>query len=386
MIEDGGRRREGYLVIADIAGYTAFLTGSELEHAQSIIHELTTLIRERLAPPLRFVKLEGDAVFCYADAETIKNGERLIELIEVCYFEFSNLLFNMVRSTTCACTACASIGSLDLKFIAHYGAYVVQRDGATEDLVGPDVILAHRLLKNTITVNTGIRPYAFFTDACLGQLPPSFDLPPHGEEHESFGETRGGVYDLAPMLREMRDARREYVSAEEADHEELMKVPYPPVVVWQYLVDPVQRLRWACVLFNKDPDADQPNKRGRQGVGSTNHCNHAPAEAYREFVDWRPFAYFTLRGTVQVRGRFLPRWPLLETYELTPRPDGGTVLAWRLRFLRRPGRLSRVAFGVALRLLIQLRYKVGDAKLRAAIEEDLSRFSSASEANATTSS
>jgi hypothetical protein len=44
--------REGYLLLADISGYTAFLTGTELEHAHEIIRELTTLIRERLEPPI----------------------------------------------------------------------------------------------------------------------------------------------------------------------------------------------------------------------------------------------------------------------------------------------------------------------------------------------
>ena len=87
---DEQRARQGYLVLADISGYTAFLTGTELEHAQAIIHELTTLIRERLAPPLRFVKLEGDAVFCYADEAAFPDGERLVELLEACYFEYSN--------------------------------------------------------------------------------------------------------------------------------------------------------------------------------------------------------------------------------------------------------------------------------------------------------
>ena len=67
MAEDTATR-QGYIVIADIAGYTKFLTGTELEHAQGIIGELTHLIIERLAPPLTFVKLEGDAVLCYADA------------------------------------------------------------------------------------------------------------------------------------------------------------------------------------------------------------------------------------------------------------------------------------------------------------------------------
>jgi hypothetical protein len=52
--------REGYLLLADISGYTPFFADTELEHAQEIIRELTTLIRERLPPPMRFVKLEGE--------------------------------------------------------------------------------------------------------------------------------------------------------------------------------------------------------------------------------------------------------------------------------------------------------------------------------------
>src|SRR5947208_16940696 len=102
--------REGYLLLADISGYTEFLTGTELEHSHEHIRELTALIRERLAPPMRFVKLEGDAVFCYGDGATFRDGERLIELIESCYFDFSNRLLDMTRAATCRCNACAAIG------------------------------------------------------------------------------------------------------------------------------------------------------------------------------------------------------------------------------------------------------------------------------------
>jgi hypothetical protein len=70
--------------LADISGYTKFLTGTELEHAQAIIREMTTLVRERLVPPMKFVKLEGDAVFCFADGAVFGDGERFVELIEVC--------------------------------------------------------------------------------------------------------------------------------------------------------------------------------------------------------------------------------------------------------------------------------------------------------------
>src|SRR5574341_41652 len=173
------RTRQGYLLLADISGYTAFLTGTELEHAQEIIRELTTLIQERLAPPLRFVKLEGDAVFCYGDAAVFRDGERMVELIEACYFDFSNRLLDMTRATTCRCKACASIGSLGLKFVGHYGSYVVERDGGGEDLAGPDVILAHRLLKNTIGESGGPEAYAFLTEACIQRMSQPLVLQTH---------------------------------------------------------------------------------------------------------------------------------------------------------------------------------------------------------------
>ena len=47
MSQDQQTRR-GYLLLADISGYTAFVVGTELEHANAIVQELTTLIRERL--------------------------------------------------------------------------------------------------------------------------------------------------------------------------------------------------------------------------------------------------------------------------------------------------------------------------------------------------
>src|SRR5438067_6061759 len=137
----------------------------------------------------------------------------------------------MVQATTCGCAACASIGSLDLKFIAHYGAFVVQRDGTAEDVAGADVILTHRLLKNSVTEQTGVRAYAFFTDACMQRLPASFVMAKHAETIETFGETRGGVHDLAVVRDEMREARREYIGRDDADYESTIVVPHPPPVV-----------------------------------------------------------------------------------------------------------------------------------------------------------
>ncbi len=365
---EGQRARQGYLVLADISGYTAFLTGTELEHAQAIIHELTTLIRERLAPPLRFVKLEGDAVFCYADEAAFPDGERLAEVLEACYFDFSNRLENMVRGTTCRCNACASMGSLGLKFIAHFGTFVVQASGGVDDLAGPDVILAHRLLKNSIKEALGMEAYVFFTGACLQRMPATFDLPRHVETYESFGETAGGVHDLVPVLHAMRETRRVFVASGAADLETFIELPCPPAVAWRYVVDPVERQRWACRLFDKHPDRQVPNGQGRVGAGASFHCAHGPVVATREYVDWRPFSYFTCRTHVAGKGGLLAPRLATETVEFFPLDDGRTRVEMRMRIEQRGG-LSMLLFRASL-LLMRSRVGGAAATLKSAIEED----------------
>src|SRR5262245_49699368 len=103
--------RSGYFLIADIGGYTAFLSGTELEHAQGIIEDLCGVMHRALVPALQLVKLEGDALFCYADGARFTDGERLVELMESCHFDFPRRIEEMQRNTTCTCSACSSIHS-----------------------------------------------------------------------------------------------------------------------------------------------------------------------------------------------------------------------------------------------------------------------------------
>src|SRR5207249_533163 len=157
-----------------------------------------------------------------------------------------------------------------------YGSFVIDTDAGGVDLAGADVILVHRLLKNTISDGNGAKAYAFFTDACLERLPRALDLPSHSEHYESFGRITGGVHNLEPVLAAMRDARRQYIGPDEADVVSSVEVPIPPVVAWKYWVDPVERQRWACRHFSKKPDRVTRNAQGRIGAGAAMHCNHGP--------------------------------------------------------------------------------------------------------------
>ena len=243
--------------------------------------------------------------------------------------------------TTCRCAGGASIGSLDLKFVADYGTYALSVDGDLDPSLDLDVIPVHRLLKNTVSDGGGPQAYAFLTDPCLQRMPPAFDLPSHSETYESFGQITGGVHDLKPVVAQMREARRVYIGSEDADAEiSFGEHPYPPAVLWQYFVDPEKRLRWQPL---QTAIKNQPNQQGRLGPGASSHCAHGRhGDALREYLDWRPYSYFTNRFTPLGRGPLF--FPCIETFEFTP-TNAGTTVHYRYRLEDR-GPLTRLRFRI----------------------------------------
>ena len=100
-------------VIADISGYTGFLAGVELEHAQDIIADVMDTMVRWLRPPFRLAKFEGDAAFFYAVADKV-DGSVLQDAVEAAYFAFRKRLRNISQATSCACNACSRMQDLDL--------------------------------------------------------------------------------------------------------------------------------------------------------------------------------------------------------------------------------------------------------------------------------
>src|SRR5438045_7785500 len=101
---DTNRLQEGYLILADISGYTAFLVGTELEHAQEIMEELVNLILGHIKPPMKLIQLEGDALFFYVTGGAFLDSERLLELLESCLLVFADHLVVLSSDTTCRFT------------------------------------------------------------------------------------------------------------------------------------------------------------------------------------------------------------------------------------------------------------------------------------------
>ena len=96
-------------LIADISGYTGYLAGVELDHAQDILADLIGAIVTSLRPAFRLAKLEGDAAFTFATTERI-DGTMLLDAIERCYLAFRRRRRDVRQATSCPCNACVGSG------------------------------------------------------------------------------------------------------------------------------------------------------------------------------------------------------------------------------------------------------------------------------------
>ena len=194
------RTEPACLVIADIAGYSSYLAGVELDHAQDILADLIDTVVGALRPSFKLAKLEGDAAFVWVPTETV-DGPGLQDIIEGCYFAFQRRIRNIRQASTCECNACSRIPGLDLKVVAHHGSVARQRMAGREELVGSDVVVVHRLLKNRIAEDLGVPAYALYTDALTGAMgladPTAAGMREYRESFESVGEVAGWVTDLA---------------------------------------------------------------------------------------------------------------------------------------------------------------------------------------------
>src|SRR6266705_466753 len=153
-------------LIADISGYTGYLADVELDHAQDILADLVGAVVTALRPNFRLAKLEGDAAFTYATAETV-DGSMLLDTIERCYFGFRRRRRDVRQATSCECNACVRIPDLDLKFVVHHGSAIHQKVAGRQELLGTDVIVVHRLLKNDVVERLGMGAYALISQSCV---------------------------------------------------------------------------------------------------------------------------------------------------------------------------------------------------------------------------
>lgn len=102
----------GFRVLADISGFTAFVTATELEHGPPIIAALLNEVIARIAPPLEVLEVEGDAVFALGVHGTVVPPATLLDVLHGGFVGFRERQRELEMDASCSCNACRNVWRL----------------------------------------------------------------------------------------------------------------------------------------------------------------------------------------------------------------------------------------------------------------------------------
>jgi Protein of unknown function (DUF2652) len=186
--------RRAVLLIADIGGYTHYMhwNRTHLAHAQQTVAQLLESVIDA-GKGLKLAKLEGDAAFFWAP-----DGNANVLVCDRLWRIRQSFLARRQRikaDIACECASCAQLDNLSLKFVAHEGEVAEQKVKRHVELAGVDVILVHRMLKNTVPVSE----YVLMTDPVAACLEESMRgrCKPLTHDFEGIGQTSTHYIDLA---------------------------------------------------------------------------------------------------------------------------------------------------------------------------------------------
>lgn len=147
MPENG--QKNAIIFIPDISGFTKFVSETEISHSQHIIRELLEVILDANIINLSVSEIEGDAILFYKIG-SLPSFAELSDQIKVMFTKFHEQLHLIERDRVCHCGACSTAINLTLKFLTHSGEITESKIKEHKKLMGKDIIIAHRLLKNNI--------------------------------------------------------------------------------------------------------------------------------------------------------------------------------------------------------------------------------------------
>ncbi len=190
--------REVIFFIVDISGYTRFIFANkkEITHSQIIIRELITTLLDEVKLPLELIRLEGDAIFLYAFKDDPERPwsriSRSLVFNMMAFFKvFANKITELTIHKICNCTACRNIEQLKLKVVVHSGKTAFYEIKGHQELTGTDVIIVHRLLKNSVEADE----YILLTEEAYHDLVlPEGQVEPSEETYGDIGTIKTYIY------------------------------------------------------------------------------------------------------------------------------------------------------------------------------------------------
>jgi hypothetical protein len=245
------------ILIPDISGFTHFMSMTELEHGSHLISDFLETIIQNVDENFEISEIEGDAVLLYKKGN-VPSKQEVLNLCIKMFHAFHYKRKMIQKLAICPCGACQSLINLSLKFITHYGSLLEIKVDRFTKASGLDMIIAHRIMKNSVPSNE----YILLTENFLKKVNDGPDT--HGlswqtsaDEFPFIGKVNYEFALLEPVKKAIPDPPMPDV-VYEGDNTPFLEFqigsPYKDLFI--VMIDMAKRVHWSVGLKNVEQESD----------------------------------------------------------------------------------------------------------------------------------
>lgn len=195
--------KQAFLYIPDLSGFTEFINVTNLHESKNLIHDLLEVILDSNILNLKVAEILGDAIVFYTVGPP-PNITKLECQAKKTFMDFQKALKHLEEKNILV----KELHNLSLKIIVHYGEIATTEIKGISKLIGSDLILAYRMLKNNIKN----KEYLLMTDQYLaiqkeGLLKNSFlwsEIKEGNIHYDFFGNIHYKYIPLTPLKMQLK--------------------------------------------------------------------------------------------------------------------------------------------------------------------------------------
>ncbi|MEJ6982545.1 DUF2652 domain-containing protein [Pedobacter sp. P351] len=138
-----------FFCVPDITGFTKFISTTELSFSSRFIPGLLRRLVSANIIKMNVGEIEGDAIFFYKTGR-LPAVNMVARQCQLLFETFYNYLKLTEKEDPKNFKKYLADGQMGLKIIIHYGEIITANIKGRTKLIGQNVIIAHKLLKNSI--------------------------------------------------------------------------------------------------------------------------------------------------------------------------------------------------------------------------------------------
>lgn len=202
------------ICIPDITGFTRFMAETSLEFSRKIIPPLLRNLVTSNTLNLKVGEIEGDAILFYRYG-TLPSFKELVDQCKNFYIKFTEQLEALKKEFPDEFTKYISSSKLALKIVVHAAEMTSTHIEGLIKLIGEDVVVVHKLLKN------GIKDpeYILFTEKLLSNYEENeinetlnwLTVEKSEDTYDYIGSVKYRHISLEPLLNEMKNKSEEKI-------------------------------------------------------------------------------------------------------------------------------------------------------------------------------